>query len=123
MKKAIIIATISCIVAATATRCTYNNGEDLYPNVNCDTTNISFATQVYPIIKTQCNNCHAQSIQQGGVSLEDYASIQEYADNGTLSSTINANTGASNAMPPAGKMPNCSVDKISAWVKQGAKDN
>jgi hypothetical protein len=26
-------------------------------------------------------------------------------------------------MPPAGKMPNCSVDKISAWVKQGAKDN
>ena len=102
--------------------CVYQNAEDLYPNTSCDTLNMSFVRDVYPVIQVQCNSCHDAANQFGGVNLEGYENVKQYAF-GSMTTTINQPTGGRLAMPPSGKMPDCTVKKITAWVNQGAKDN
>ncbi len=104
--------------------CYYDNVEDLYPNPpECDTTNVSYANDVWPVINGNCTSCHSGGAPQGNVSLEDYDDIVVSADNGSLLCTIKHENGCSPMPKGGGKLGDCDIAKIEKWVNNGTPNN
>ncbi len=108
--------------------CYYDVEQELYPKpidsgMNCDTSNASFSTKIYPLIQSKCNNCHSTSISSGGISLEGYANVLVSEQNGKLMGTINHNAGFS-PMPQGGaKLTDCEIALLTTWINAGALNN
>lgn len=104
--------------------CYYDNVEELYPNAPaCDTTNVTYSNDVWPVINGNCTSCHSGSAPQGNVSLENYDDIVVAANNGSLLGVIMHEDGWS-PMPKGGlKLPDCDITKIEIWVDDGTPDN
>jgi hypothetical protein len=108
-----------------STSCVYNNEEELYPNVNCDTAIMSYSLNVSEILtRNQCIACHQTNSQSGGVNLDNYTDVKTYVDNGRLSGSINHQNGFK-PMPQGqtSKIPQCDLDQIESWIIAGAKNN
>ena len=89
----------------------------------CNSDNISFANNIYPLIKEQCYGCHQPNNRQGNISLEDYDHIKAFALNGVLLGTIKQDLGYK-AMPTVGnKMTDCQIATIQNWIIDGALNN
>lgn len=103
--------------------CYYDNKEDLYQyyELSCDTTAISYQTDILPIIQSQCVSCHTSANPDGGVALETFADVQFYGANGSLHGSVIGDGYA--IMPPSGVMVTCNIDKIEAWVRAGMPNN
>jgi len=122
MKKQ-ILTTLAISAILVAGGCYYDVEEDLYPIVDCTTTNMSYANDIVPILQTNCYICHAQSVSLGNVTLEGYNNLKVYATNGKLVGVINHDSRFP-AMPQgAAKLAACNIMKIEAWVADGAPDN
>ncbi len=103
--------------------CYYDVEEDLYPSGECVTENQSYASDIVPILQTNCYVCHAQGVGLGGVTLEGYNNAKTYATNGKLVGVINHSAGFP-AMPQgAAKLSDCNISKIESWVTAGAPNN
>ena len=89
----------------------------------CDTSDVTFAGVVAPIISSSCQGCHSGSSPSGGISLLSYTDIKAQMDNGKLWNSINIATGTLHAMPPSGKLSNCNISKIRIWKDAGAPNN
>lgn len=95
-------------------------------NNTCNLTNsILFATDVAPILQTNCgtnNSCHG-SRNSSGVNLSSYAGVKSAVGSGRLMNSINWAGGASR-MPQGGyKLNDCSISKIQKWIDAGALNN
>ncbi len=91
----------------------------------CDTTSVSYSSDIIPILQSYCYGCHGNgnTAGSGGISLDGYSNLKTYADNGYLVGNITFAAGY-NPMPYGQpKMPDCQVNKIVAWVHQGAQNN
>lgn len=89
----------------------------------CDTVNMKYATDVLPILQSNCYSCHGNGNVSGGVSLGSYASVKTQADNGNLVGVITHAAGYP-AMPQGGaKLSDCNINKIKAWIARGALNN
>ncbi len=94
------------------------------PNAQgCDTVIVSFEQFVQPIIKTHCQGCHSGGAPSGGVSLTSYDQIKTHAQNGRLVGAVSWQSGFTPMPQGLDPLPDCTVDKIQAWVAQGALDN
>jgi len=115
---------ILAIMAFGLNACYYDNVEYLYPdNGDCDTTNISYSTDVWPIINSSCTACHNETAPSGNISLENYDEIKVSTENGELLGTIRHENGWS-PMPKGGnKLPDCDILKIEAWQNSGYLNN
>lgn len=109
--------------------CYYDNEEELYPNPpECDTTNVTFSGTILPIIKDNCKVCHGSGSQQGGILLEDYASISAQAQvpvgqYGSLYGAVSHASGNS-PMPKGGnQLSDCNIKKIEVWINAGTPNN
>ena len=89
----------------------------------CGTDNISFSQEIFPIIDTYCEGCHSGSNPFGGLFLRDYTDIKIVADNGKLFSAITHDPGFSPMPKGLPKLDSCKIDKIAAWISDGAPDN
>jgi hypothetical protein len=104
--------------------CYYDNEEELYPVApECDTTNVSYVNDVWPIISSNCTSCHSGGAPQGNVSLENYDDIVIAADNGSLLGTIKHEDGWSPMPKGGGQLNDCSIATIEKWVNDGTPDN
>ncbi|MCB0657290.1 MAG: hypothetical protein KDC57_14190 [Saprospiraceae bacterium] len=103
--------------------CYYDNEEDLYPPVDCNTSNMSYAGTIDPIISNNCLSCHNAQFPQGGVVLEGYENLHNYVINGRLKGSIQHDSGFSPMPQGAGKLPTCFIQQINAWIDQGAQNN
>ena len=92
----------------------------------CDTSNISYAAIIEPILNSSCYGCHstANAANSGaGDDLQNFNKLLVFANNGQLVCDINQSTGC-NAMPLGGsKLSSCEIAQITQWVKDGAPDN
>lgn len=100
--------------------CYYDNEEELYGVVSCDTTGVSFSRDVLPIVLNNCASCHQPGGSQSTSPMTNYAEVKSYAANRLIANRIN---GVGNIMPPLGKMSNCNIQLIEAWLNAGAPDN
>jgi len=89
----------------------------------CDTQNMSFASNIRPIIQNSCQGCHSGTAPSGGINLSTHNGVAAVANNGRLYGAVARQPGFV-AMPFGGnQLPQCSIDKIKSWIDAGAPNN
>ncbi len=88
---------------------------------NCVTTNMSFANNVLPIFASNCNGCHNSSAPAGGINLTTFAGTK--AASGRLVGSISHTAGYIPMPSSTTKLAACDINKIAAWISQGAINN
>lgn len=92
-------------------------------NNGCDTSSVSFSADVNPVIETYCRSCHSGNNPSGGVSLDNYENIKTNAENGKIYGAISWSDGFV-MMPQGGdQLDDCTIQKIKAWIDDGANNN
>ena len=113
LKSACMMALVSAVLFA----CKKDDG--------CAPSNVSYATDVVPILETQCYTCHstANGPSVSGIVLEGHANTKVKADDGSLVGAIEHQGGYS-PMPGTGaKLDDCDIATIRTWVDEGSKNN
>lgn len=103
--------------------CYYDVAETLYPAATCSTTNMSYVTDINPILQQNCFSCHSASVNNGNVTLEGYNQLIPYVNNGHLVGTIKHQSGFSPMPQNSSPLSDCEIAKIEQWVIQGAQNN
>lgn len=123
----IAFGTIIALALSVQTGCYYDNEDDLYPFTGmCDTIDVQLAATIKPILQGSCYACHnasAAGAAGAGINLEDYSSLKGWADNGRLVCATEHGNGCSPMPKGGGRLPQCDIDKLKAWVAAGALDN
>ncbi len=89
----------------------------------CDTVNVSFSAFVQPLITNNCLGCHSGSVPAGGLDFGTHAGVSQVALDGRLYGALARLDGFS-AMPRNGsQLQDCTIDKIKAWIDDGALNN
>ena len=90
---------------------------------SCDSTNVSFAKSVLPILNKHCNSCHSSVVQTHGIILDNYETIRIFALEGSLYGAIIQNGDYAPMPYSASKLDDCSIASIHNWIREGMKDN
>lgn len=114
------------------TSCLYQNEEELYPKEDpvgeapaptCDTINVSYSATVLPLLQRSCIGCHGSSAPSGGVVLSTYQGLVSSVNSGAFYGSISHAPGFSRMPKGAGKLPDCDLAQINAWIQAGAPEN
>lgn len=113
------------LVAVLMTSCTYHNEEEYFgANTNsCDTINMSFTTNILPVLENNCFACHNSTDRSGGITLDQYNGVKSAAESGRLLGAIKHEMNFSNMPKSAAKLDDCTINQIEAWINQGTPDN
>lgn len=107
--------------------CYFDSVEDIRDGLvdDCQTEQVSFLMDVLPILQTNCNDlvCHGGVFPQGSINLETHATVRTVGLNGRLVGSIKHQAGFSPMPLNAEKLGDCDIEKIVAWIDQGALDN
>ena len=114
--------TLACYLMAPV-GCYYDVEEDLYPTTGCDTVDVSYSAVVLPLLEIACYGCHDDANNLGGISIEGYDKLKPFADNGALVGVIRHQDGYSPMPQNQGPLPECDIQKIEAWIADGAQNN
>jgi len=118
------------LVAFVGFSCTKENKEDLRASQNngpiqdsCVTSDLTYQNSIESILNTNCatSGCHLGPNAPGGVDLSTFDDSKKIAGNGDLVGRIEGTSGA--LMPPGSPLPACEIDKLKAWVADGAPNN
>jgi len=127
MKKYLLF--FSIVIILTSTGCYYDKKELMYPNGNnspCDTTNMSYSKDIANIIvSNNCLSCHSSTTSNAGngVVLDNYSDFSNMS-NAVVNDIQITDLTSPNHMPfGMGMISSCDINKIIAWVNQGAKNN
>jgi len=106
--------------------CSNDNKEDLFPPLGIVFEDVSYATDILPIINTNCAvpGCHAAPNGVAGVVLGNYTQLKAIVDEEQLINVIN-NTNNFSLMPPSSfsVLSDSSIVLIQQWVLEGAQNN
>jgi len=126
MKFPVIIYTATLIISSFSA-CYYDSEEDLYPPADngCDTTQVTFAMSVIPILEDNCYACHsnANAALSGNVRLEEYNDVMIQVTNGNLLGSITHSTGFLPMPQGAPRLDDCRIAIIQQWIESGSPDN
>ena len=103
--------------------CYNDSEEELYrfsSSSACDTTNVTYAQTIAPIMQTTCTSCHGSSSPSAGLSLSSYTDVVNAVNSKNLLSRI---TSTSSPMPPSGLMDVCRINQIKKWINMGSLNN
>ena len=103
--------------------CYYDVEEELYPDMACDTMDMSYTDNIVPILSANCYVCHNQATNTANITLEGYANLMEYVNSGQLLGAIKHEAGYSPMPKNAPQLVQCNIEKIEAWIASGAPDN
>ncbi|HLN54026.1 MAG TPA: hypothetical protein VK212_09990 [Lentimicrobium sp.] len=122
MKSKLLLPCVVAIVALMTTSCYNDSEEALYP-AGCDTTNVSYSQTIQPILSQNCNSCHNSTENNAGVITENYNDLITHVNSGIFWKAVNHETGVV-PMPFEGqKLQQCDLDRIKAWIDNGAPNN
>src|SRR5260370_41812043 len=69
--------------------CKYDDTRDtITPSVSCDTSKVTFAHTIKPILVSNCINCHSGLDPAGGLNYETYPGVASVATSGRLLGAI-----------------------------------
>lgn len=103
--------------------CYYDVEEDLYPTIECSTADMSYQTDIFPIINNNCLGCHDAASNFGGITLEGYDQLNIYVTNSQLLGVIKHESGFSPMPKNTAQLLECEIEKIEAWITDGAPNN
>ncbi len=90
---------------------------------SCDTTGVSYSKFIAPLFTTFCVGCHSGGNPGGSISLNSYNGVKSVALNGRLVGAISWTAGYQKMPQNSSPLTNCSIDKIKAWINNGAPNN
>lgn len=85
---------------------------DLDPT--CDTLKVDYFSIIEPIISTRCMSCHNETIQLGGVRLDNYEKISGSVKTGSFQSSLEKNMRVY-------LKDDCEYARLKSWINQGFK--
>ncbi len=110
--------------------CYKDSAEKMYPGASgmvCDTVAMKYTVNIQPILTANCAvpGCHTtlDKASAGGYAYDSHAETMVSVTNGKLLKSIKHLPGANQMPKSAAKMESCNIDKINAWVNQGALNN
>jgi mono/diheme cytochrome c family protein len=116
------IAILMCLVVLLQ-NCTYDK-EAIVPISNCpDTSDVSYAASVAPILRANCFSCHGNGSSLGNVSLDTYDKIKDLATSGRLLGSISHLPGFHPMPEGADKLSDCNITAIKTWIEEGTQNN
>lgn len=90
---------------------------------DCDTTEVTYAGTIAPIMSTFCIGCHDGSNASTSIDLTDYNGVSMQAESGALLGSVRHEVGYE-TMPFGGSwLPDCQIEQIRIWVESGYPDN
>jgi hypothetical protein len=123
---------IASCLALLISGCYNDKSDKLYPIVatpstTCDTSNITYAHDIVPILTANCTisgGCHdAAGASTSGYDFTTYIPLARTALNGLLLGDITW-AASHNPMPKnGGKLSDCDINKFRRWINQGALNN
>ncbi|MBN2350131.1 MAG: hypothetical protein JXJ22_14930 [Bacteroidales bacterium] len=116
------------IIILSASGCYYDSEEYLFPQLDsqCDTTSVTYAVTVQPIMQQYCYRCHNNTnapSSGANIRLEDYSDVATRAGNGSLYGSIAHQSGFSPMPKGGGQLDNCSLNQIKSWIDSGYPNN
>lgn len=104
--------------------CTKDKVESLTSLNACDLKDsVSFKNVINPILTNNCMPCH-QTPGTGGINLDAYTDIKNFANSGQLVQSIIHDTNYIIMPPPPQKeLDSCQVKAIKNWILQGCQNN
>ena len=82
----------------------------------CDTLNVTYIADVYPIFDQYCVFCHGGAIPEGGIDLTNYEDVALLAQSGQLLGAVNHDPGYSPMPKDGDKLNFCQIRTITIWV-------
>jgi mono/diheme cytochrome c family protein len=110
----------ACSIFSIQESCKFDNEEDRFGGIACDTVAVKYSAKVKSLVQTHCISCHSPGGQQESQPFTTYNDLSIYAENGTLTDRIN---NATSPMPPTGLLDECDRAMIDAWIKAGYPNN
>jgi len=104
--------------------CYYDKEDKLYDqyyaNKNCDTTTVTYALTIRPIIAAKCatSGCHTAG-GSGNGNFDTYAGSKAKVDNGSF---LNRTVVLMN-MPVSAPLTDCEIKQVEKWIQMGAPNN
>ncbi|HJZ39859.1 MAG TPA: hypothetical protein VJ203_05815 [Bacteroidales bacterium] len=127
MIKTIVILFFTALFIFLLSTCYYDSEEYLFPRTGnyCDTTNVTFALSVKPILQNSCYACHSNSTSSFGrnIRLEDYNDVIARVSDGHLLGSINHAPGYIPMPRGAPKLEDCKIIIIQKWIESGFPNN
>lgn len=117
----LLLGGLLCVVISFAS-CS-KASEDLLMPPQCDTTGMRYGADILPIITANCYRCHGNGNAANGVNLDGYDNLKAKAISGQLIGVITHAAGYPPMPYDGGKLSDCEINKIKAWIKSGAPDN
>jgi len=110
------------ITIAALAGCVYDKKEVVTIPCNIPAS-VTYARQVQPILSTNCYRCHSTASNIAGILLDNYANLKVYAQNGKLYGVITHASGFRPMPDDGGKIDDCSIATIKAWIDAGTPEN
>lgn len=88
----------------------------------CDTSNVSYSAQIWPMMESYCTGCHSTSAPGGGIVIADHADMLALAENGSLMGSIKWESGYAK-MPTNQQLSECNINMLQKWIDDGSPDN
>ncbi len=105
--------------------CSYDSESDLVDVSNepdDPDTLVNYTDDVAPIIQSACISCHANPPVNGApFALINFSQVNQRAN--SILSRMSFQNGAAGAMPPSGRLPQATIDKIQQWIDDGKLEN
>src|SRR5215203_2453815 len=121
--KRLFSVSFAMLILFTIFSCTKENEQELGSGVVCETTNMTYAANIQPILENFCYGCHGRGLSQNGINFDTHAGVKAVADNGKLVGAISHASGFVAMPQSAPKLSDCNINKIKAWVIAGAPNN
>lgn len=90
---------------------------------DCDTTNVTFSSSIWPVLETNCVGCHSGATPAGDIPITNYNEAVTIANNGKLLGVIGHETGFSPMPKNGAKLADCKIKEIEIWIADGTPDN
>ena len=121
-----IVAGVLLVILISA--CYYDSEEYLFPEVNntCNTDSITYSATIQPVLEQYCYRCHSNADAQvagNNIKLEDYSDVIIQVNNQRLYGSIAHQSGYSPMPKDGGRLNDCFINQLSAWIEQGAPEN
>lgn len=87
-----------------------------------ESSGITYENEIKSIIDNGCVSCHDNPPRNGApFSLVTYQQVSTRANN--ILNAMSRQSGSAGAMPPSGRLPQTTIDKIQEWIDNESLEN
>ena len=111
--------------------CTYDSEDDLVsteiigeddPNQELDADAITYDNTIRAIVDSNCISCHSSPPRNGApFGLVNFSQVSSRANG--IFNAISRQAGAAGAMPPAGRLPQNTINQFDEWIENDTPED